>query len=243
MFTAIIGAGIGGASASHHLTKLFEKNLDIDIFESNKVGGRLATVSFGEDEFESGGSVILPSNKYMKDFVKLLNLYPRPAPTVQKGQKVDFRFGIYNGKEFVVKQNSYQVATLFNLFMRYGLQPVQLVKYIGSFWKDFDKIYSLQNQGVGFENVTALLGALNQEYTDLLEVSIKDHLIKKGYGEKIIDEIVKAAILLTFGQDTDVHSFLASVSLANTDGSPLWSVNGGNKKVHIYFFFYILFEE
>lgn len=69
---AIVGAGIGGASASHFLTELFDGNLEIDIFESNKIGGRLATVNVGGKEYEAGGSIIHSRNKYMKDFVELL---------------------------------------------------------------------------------------------------------------------------------------------------------------------------
>lgn len=69
---AIIGAGIGGASTSHFLTELFEGNLEIDIFESNDIGGRLTTIKVGDNFYEAGGSIIHSRNKYMKDFVKLL---------------------------------------------------------------------------------------------------------------------------------------------------------------------------
>lgn len=69
---AIIGGGIGGAATSHFLTELFHNNLNIDLYEAETIGGRLATVQIDNNEFEAGGSIIHPENKYMQEFVKLL---------------------------------------------------------------------------------------------------------------------------------------------------------------------------
>lgn len=232
MVAAIIGAGIGGASASHFLTKLFHNNIDIDVFESKIVGGRLATVKFGDDEFEAGGAIIHPRNKYMQDFVKLLNLSPRP-PTVHSNDALnDDRFGIWNGKEFVLQESNYQAITLMRLIYRYGLQPFYLHRYVSSILDDFEKIYSLQDKGIGFDNVTALISAMNQEFVGLLQTSMKDHLIKLDYDRKIVDELVEATLVVNYGQDTNVHTFVGSVSVAGA-GTDLWSVKGGNKKVKL----------
>ncbi|XP_058803534.1 prenylcysteine oxidase 1-like [Phymastichus coffea] len=223
---AIIGAGIGGASASYFLTELFDKNIDIDIFESNIVGGRLATVKFGNKEFEAGGAIIHPRNKYMQDFVKLLNLNTTHSNDLLN----DDRFGIWNGKELVVQESNYQILTLIRLIYRYGLQPFYLHRYVDSIMDDFEKIYSLQDKGIGFENVTALIGAMNQEFVNLLQTSMKDHLIKLNYHEKIINELVEATLVVNYGQDTNVQSFVGCVSVAGA-GTNLWAVNGGNKQV------------
>ena len=72
LYPAIIGGGIGGASASHFLTELFKNYVEIDLFEPKKLGGRLANIEVGGNEYEAGGSVIHPRNKYMQDFVKIL---------------------------------------------------------------------------------------------------------------------------------------------------------------------------
>lgn len=70
---AIIGGGIGGTSTAHFLIDLFgRKNIDIDIYEANKIGGRLATAKVGDFEYETGGSVIHTSNKYMEDLISTL---------------------------------------------------------------------------------------------------------------------------------------------------------------------------
>jgi prenylcysteine oxidase/farnesylcysteine lyase len=47
-------------------------NLDIDLYEAETIGGRLATVKFGNNEVEAGGTIIHPKNMYMQKFVRLL---------------------------------------------------------------------------------------------------------------------------------------------------------------------------
>lgn len=218
---AVIGAGIGGASASHFLSELFDKNVDIDVYESKIIGGRLATVKIGDEEYEAGGAIIHPRNKYMKNFVKFLNLYPRPP--------VGSTFGIWNGKEFVFEESSWDSVTLFKLLYRYGLDPFYLHRYVGAILDDFERIYELQDKNIGYENVTALIGAMNKELIKLLEISIKDQLTNLGYGNRLIDELVEATLVVNYGQDTNVQSFVACVSVAGA-GFDLWSVKGGNKE-------------
>lgn len=41
---------------------------DIDIYETNEIGGRLATAEFDGEVYETGGSDILTRNKYMVKF-------------------------------------------------------------------------------------------------------------------------------------------------------------------------------
>lgn len=70
---AIIGGGIGGASAFHYLGNLFNENVDIDLFEADKIGGRLATLEVNDHEYEAGGSVIEYNNMHMRYFAQFLN--------------------------------------------------------------------------------------------------------------------------------------------------------------------------
>lgn len=75
-FAAVIGAGIGGASTTHFLKSLFGvSGASVDVFEKGKIGGRLALVKIGKEEYESGGSIIHDKNKYMRDFMKMLGMY------------------------------------------------------------------------------------------------------------------------------------------------------------------------
>lgn len=220
---AIIGGGIGGASSSHFLTELFNNNLNIDLYEAKTIGGRLATVQIDDNEFEAGGSVIHPQNKYMQEFVKLLGLEHRPSST-------DQITSIWNGNEIVFEESGWELLSLAKLIYRYGIQPFSLNRYVSSIINSFEKIYHLQDNGNAFTNVSSFLSAMNTDFPRLLKTSIKSELSKLGYSEKVIDEIVKTSLVVNYGQDTNVHSFVGLVSLAGI-GSDLWSVKGGNKKV------------
>ena len=144
LLPAIIGGGIGGASASHFLTELFKENLKIDLFEPNKLGGRLANIEVGENEYEAGGSVIHPRNKYIQDFVKLLgikiiridfdltyffqsfNLLNYPPGLEKKDPEGSSVSGIWNGEKFVFTDSKWQAITLAKMIYRYGFQPIKL---------------------------------------------------------------------------------------------------------------------
>ena len=69
MLSAVVGAGIGGSATAYFLRKEFGAAVKIDVFEPETVGGRLATVKIGEQEYETGGSVIHPLNLHMKHFI------------------------------------------------------------------------------------------------------------------------------------------------------------------------------
>lgn len=98
--------------------------------------------------------------------------------------------------------------------------------------KDFMKIYELQDAGEYFTNITVLMSAINKEFPKWLQISLKDKLLHMGYSKRLIDELAEAVVLVNYGQDTDVQSFVGFISLATT--SDLWAVKGGNKRVEYY---------
>lgn len=67
---AIVGAGISGTSAAYFLSKTPGLNPKIDVYSKDPVGGRMATVNIQGYDFETGGSVLHPRNKYMKQFAE-----------------------------------------------------------------------------------------------------------------------------------------------------------------------------
>lgn len=99
--------------------------------------------------------------------------------------------------------------------------------------EDFVKIYDLQDAGQSFANVTALLSAMNKDFPKLLEMSMKEYLLHKGCTEKMINELVEVAIVVNYGQEVDIQSFVGSIAVAGTDGE-LWSIKDGNKGVIYY---------
>lgn len=220
---AIIGGGIGGASSSHFLTELFNGSLEIDLYEAKTIGGRLATVKIDDTEVEAGGSIIHPKNMYMQKFVKLLGLEHNPDD--------EQKYGIWNGDEFVYKESSWYVVSMAKLFYRYGFQLHKLKRRVDDMLEDFGKIYDLQDDGESFVNVTALLSAMNKEFPGSLQLSTKDYLLRMGFTERLIDEVVQATTVVNYGQDVNIiQSFVGLISIAGA-GADLWSVKGGNKGV------------
>lgn len=74
-FTAIVGSGIGGSSCAHFLRESMQNNVEIDVYESDQIGGRLATRDFKGNSYEVGGCVIHSRNKYMNNFREQLSRY------------------------------------------------------------------------------------------------------------------------------------------------------------------------
>lgn len=72
---AVVGAGIGGSATAHFLRQHFGPEVQVDVFEKGEVGGRLATVSVNNHDYESGGSIIHSLNLHMQEFVKQLGWF------------------------------------------------------------------------------------------------------------------------------------------------------------------------
>lgn len=70
MITAVVGGGLGGATAAYRLKKMFGDQLpQIDVYEMDQVGGRLKVIDIEGKRYEVGGTIIHPDNQHMKDFV------------------------------------------------------------------------------------------------------------------------------------------------------------------------------
>ena len=65
--------GIGGSSAAYFLSQEVP-NVDITIFEKHKIGGRLAVTEVNGRHYETGGSIIHNSNRFMLNYLDVCNL-------------------------------------------------------------------------------------------------------------------------------------------------------------------------
>ncbi|GLH12183.1 Prenylcysteine oxidase [Gryllus bimaculatus] len=197
----IIGGGIGGSSAAYFLQELFgENNLTTDVFEYNRIGGRLATEVLKGNYYEAGGAIIHPRNKYMSDFVALFDLKKRNGGEPSA-------FGLYDGEDFVFSESSesWQLWNAVKLLWRYGIDTFKLKSFIDDMLDHFSRIYTLQDEGVSFESVEEMLFAMNKEFVKYLHVSSEDGFRNSGFSERVI----------------------SAVSVAG--GTPgLWAVEGGN---------------
>lgn len=142
----------------------------------------------------------------------------------------DERFAFWNGNEFVFEASDYQVVTLTKLLYRYGLEPFYLNNYIETILNDFDRIYDYHDNNQSFKNLTSFLASMNIKYPEMLLESTQNHFKNLGYSDKFIDEMLKVSLVVNYGQETDVQSFVGCVSAAGA-GASLWSIKGGNKQV------------
>jgi len=222
---AIIGGGIGGTSCAYFLKEIFKDLVNLDIYEGNKVGGRLATVIMKDgNEYETGGSVIHQRNKYMSNFVSNFGLQKRKS--IFKNE----RLGLHNGKDFDFIENDNYFVNLMNILWRYGYSIKRLQEFVNNMLDKFERIYELQTNGLSFDSTYDLLTAMDPSFVNYLNISVKDAYLKEHFSESLVTELVQASLRVNYGQNTNVHEFVGSVSMAGMDGS-LWSVKGGNKRV------------
>ncbi|KAJ9581485.1 hypothetical protein L9F63_023332, partial [Diploptera punctata] len=206
---AVIGGGIGGTSASYFLYELFgPKGAQIDLYEPNQIGGRLSVIEVNGRNYEAGGSIIHGRNKYMVDFLKHFGL--------KKRENGNSRFGLYDGKDFILTESKWELITLIKLAWRYGFGPLKLQNYIDDLLNKFERIYFLQDNGKTFLSVTDLLNAMSPDFVQELHVTAKDGFIGNGFSERIIDELITATLTANYGQST-IHSKAALIDAKVTD--------------------------
>ncbi|ELT91432.1 hypothetical protein CAPTEDRAFT_116156, partial [Capitella teleta] len=128
---AIVGAGIGGASSAFFLNALLENEGQIDVFERSDIGGRLATTVINGQEYETGGSIIHPRNRYLVNFTRDLGLRERERP--------DGRLGIFDGETMVFDGSSHTLMMIAQLVWHYGWDVFNIQNYVKDILKDFSK--------------------------------------------------------------------------------------------------------
>ncbi|KAH9405785.1 hypothetical protein TYRP_014081 [Tyrophagus putrescentiae] len=232
---AIIGAGVGGTGAAYFLSELLDKkdadfSYQIDIFEqSSKVGGRVATVRFGDDEYEAGGSIIHERNKYAAELVRRFGLSRKPD-----SRRSD-KMCIFNGRDYVFCDDSWQFLTYFSLWYRYGFDPLRMQNRVTKVLDHFERIYEIQQkEEVAFEQVSDLLAAMNPLLLNLTKIQYAELLETEfGLSRRFVEELAQAVTLVNYGQTVAIPSFVGMVSFAGS-GAELWSVAGGNKQLPIH---------
>lgn len=220
---AVIGAGIGGTAAAYYLRQEFGPGVKIDVFESDTVGGRLATVKIGDHEYETGGSVIHPLNLHMKHFIEKLGIPVR--------KEVPSRMAIFDGKEFVFEESDWFILNFFRMLWRYGFQFIRMQMWVESVLDKFMRIYQYQQFGYSFTSVERILHAMGSDgFLTLLNQTLEEAMMAEGFSQVFLNDIVTPITRVNYGQSVRINGFVGAVSLAGAD-SGLWAVDGGNKKV------------
>jgi len=225
---AVIGGGIGGTTAALFLREELGEDVEIVIFEKDKIGGRLATVEVGGRFYESGGAVIHPRNQYMSNLTKTLGLKEAtdfPIPLT---------FGLYDGQDILFQTHRYRFFSSFankmRLLWRYGFDLFRLDPWISGLLNWYDDIYPAQARKTAFTSVYDMFHSLNALFDDLVTSAIGSYLTHLGFGKRFTHEIARIAMRNNYGQDLEIHAFVGAISLAGAQGG-LWSVRGGNYRV------------
>ncbi|XP_062867520.1 prenylcysteine oxidase-like [Trichomycterus rosablanca] len=220
---AIIGAGIGGTATAHFLRQHFGPEVAIDVFEKGVVGGRLATVTVNNQDYESGGSIIHSLNLHMQDFMKQLGLKYRKS--------IAGKTAVFNGKEFILEETDWYLLDLFRLWWRYGISFIRLQMWVEEIMEKFMRIYKYQAHGYAFTSVDELLHSLGGSgFLNMTRRSLSDYLLELGVSQRFIDEVVAPVMWVNYGQNVSIPAFVGAVSLAGAQAN-LWAVEGGNKLV------------
>lgn len=222
----IIGGGIGGTSTCFFLHQLLG-NIEIDVYEPNEIGGRLATTQIGDLYYETGGSIIHEENQYVQDFMKHFNL----SKKIDKKTNVPGKFGLYDGSQFLFKEAGYDWLTLAKLVYRYG--PANFYRFqkaVEAMLKDFSHIYTLQKKKRSFATVESMLRAMNYRFVPQLKSCAQEGM-KSVTSQLLLNELVSAGNLVNYGQSiSNMPEFVTYVSCAGMSGK-LFSINGGNKQL------------
>jgi len=220
----VIGAGIGGTSASYFLSKLLP-GAEITVFEKGEVGGRLATVEVNGRRYESGGAIIHDANRYMVEYLDLCGLQRRKTPA-------DERFSLHKSGKIVFQEWGFSLVDKARMAWKYGVTSLlRLETFFSDILTRFLGIYEKLEDGVGYATVTEVLHAMDPDMVGLTTLSLKDKLAQLDLSKDVIEELVTVATRFNYGQMPDtVHAFVGAVGLIGFD-KKLWAVEGGNFKV------------
>ncbi|KAG7516336.1 prenylcysteine oxidase-like [Solea senegalensis] len=220
---AVVGAGIGGSTTAHFLRQHFGPEVQLDVYEKGEVGGRLATISVNNNEYESGGSIIHSLNLHMQDFVKQLGL--------KYCRSVAGKMAVFNGDEVILEETDWYLLDLFRLWWRYGISFIRLQMWVEEIMEKFMRIYKYQAHGYAFSSVEQLLDSLGGAgFINMTRRPLSDSLLELGVSQRFIDEVIAPTMRVNYGQNISIPAFIGAVSLAGTQNNQ-WAVEGGNKLV------------
>ena len=232
----IVGGGISAASTLYFLRLLHNESnvkhnitLLIDLYESSHhLGGRLQSISYPTSStttntnntndtllyksFELGGSIIHEENKYMKTFVKYLNL------TKIIPERTNSRLSIYNqtNNQFVLSTTNNNIINMYIILSRYGFKSFfklrKLIKNVGfkvnQFYTLFDSITTTST------NTTTLIPTFTTSTTTSNNSS--GNLINNKY-YKTVPDLLKAVDLYDMTQ-ISLYDWLL-INLFNTNSN------------------------
>lgn len=220
---AIVGGGIGGSAAAYFLRQEFGPSVKIEVFESDTVGGRLATANIGGHDYEMGGCIIHPLNLHMKHFVDRLGLSAQPD--------MPSKLAIFDGKELIYEESDWYIVNFIRMLWRYGLNFFRMPMWMEGVLDKFMRIYQYQQFGYSFSSMEKLLHAMGgEDHVALVNRTLEETMLAEGFSQVFLNDIVTPITRFNYGQTVRLHGFVGAVAISAMDPG-LWAVDGGNKKV------------
>ncbi|XP_051189071.1 farnesylcysteine lyase [Lolium perenne] len=228
----IVGSGISGASTAFFLTNYTTSLPQLRVFERRgKVGGRLATVTIGGEDFEAGGAIIHPRNLHVRRFAALLGLSARDDGD-------DDWLGIWDGGRFVfstlrppppgsswLRRRLHGLANSLVLLRRYGLSLLKMDSFVQEMLQKFLLYYNGFESRPVFDSVEEMLKWSG--LYGLTQRTLEEELIDAGLNSQTISELVTVITRINYGQSVSISGLAGAVSLAGSE-SGLWAIKGGN---------------
>ncbi|KAM4677881.1 prenylcysteine oxidase 1-like [Discoglossus pictus] len=220
---AVVGAGIGGSAVTYFLQQQFGPQVQIDVYEAERVGGRLATLTVNSQQYESGSPSIHSLHLHVQDFVKQLGLKHR--------REVAGKSAIFNGEQLVLEETDWYLLNLFRLWWHYGISFLRLQMWVEEVMEKFMRIYKYQAHEYSFSNTEELLRSLGGEhFVNMTQRSVAESLQSIGVSQRFIDDVISAVMRASCGQSVSIPALVGAMSLAGAQGN-MWAVEGGNKLI------------
>eukprot|EP00903_Cladosiphon_okamuranus_P011915 g11191.t1 len=226
---AVIGAGIGGSTASHFLREALDEDFQakIVVFErAMKAGGRTDHIEFNDQLFETGASVIYTGNAYLFNLTERVHL-KRLDASEQEGPGT----GLWDGTRFVLSTTSSGMANLARMAWRYGTSLFTLTSMVRDAIVKFQRIYDLQAAGQVFETPEQLWSEVG--LLDLSRMTIAEHFEERvgRAGSRAEVELAHAANRVNYNQGNGLNALAGVVSLCPAVTGTLFSVEAGNARL------------
>ena len=180
LHVAVVGGGIGGASAACFLNEEAQARgleLNITLMErSPQIGGRTHTIDFGGLRIDAGATAISTLNEYLVGFVAKWGFDTdaddveargeaagegggegEAAPADELGRAA--RFGIWDGESFRVDTRE-GLALPLTVAERYGFSPLRSVSAVREAAGGLGLIYAMQAEGRWFSSPSEMFAAL-----------------------------------------------------------------------------------
>ena len=213
---AVIGAGIGGAAASHFLQQALRNEsrqpATISVFErSNYVGGRLKHAEFGggRTHVELGGAAWTTNNHWMAQLADEMGVNHTTTDVGSSGG--DLRAGGLSGEIGVWNGTSF--AGVVDLLARRALSELRLAAAESEFLTAIQASYRAQEARPPFETVDEFLSEGWGNLRRFTSVSIADFFRQRGVREDVIRDGMVPLTRAIYNRNGGADAFALLASL------------------------------